>query len=261
MNIIVCIKQVPDITEMRWDPETGSLIREGIPTIINPCDKSAIEAALQLRGVHGGKVTALSMGPPQVEEALREALGMGVDEAVQLTGKEFAGSDTLATSRTLGLAIEKIGKYDLIICGKEAIDGMTAQVGPQLAEYLKIPQLTYVTGIEIDNDRVKVTQQLDDYRRILSSPLPALITVEKDAYPPRVAPLDCILESYSKEILFWGATDLSATDDYFGLRGSPTRLGEVYTIKLGKGRVQLFEGAPEDIATQFVEKLKEKYFI
>ena len=156
MNIIVCIKQVPDVTEVSWDPETGSLIRKGIPSIINPNDKNAIEAALQLKEMNGGEVTVISMGPSQVEEALREALGMGVDRAIQLTAKQFAGSDTWATAYTLGLAMKKIGQYDLIICGKEAIDGMTAQVGPQLAEYLGLPQLAYAMHIEVVDSKVRV---------------------------------------------------------------------------------------------------------
>jgi electron transfer flavoprotein beta subunit len=149
MKIIVCIKQVPDVKEVKWDPETGSLIRKGIPSIINPNDRNALEAALQLREAHGGEVIVLSMGPSQVEEALREALAMGADRAVQLTDKGFAGSDTWATTYALGLAIRKMAPWDLVVCGKEAVDGMTAQVGPQLAEFLRIPQLTYALSLSI----------------------------------------------------------------------------------------------------------------
>ena len=261
MDIIVCIKQVPDVTEVGWDPETGSLIRKGIPSIINPNDKNAIEAALQLREVYGGTVTVLSMGPSQVEEALREALAMGIDKAIQLTAGEFAGSDTWATAYTLGLAAKKIGRYDLIICGKEAIDGMTAQVGPQLAEYLDLPQLAYAMHIEILDSKVRVKQKLGDFDRLLVAPMPALITVERDAYKPRVAPMDKILEAYGKEITVWKADDLNGLKENFGLSGSPTKLRKVYTPKLIRAKVEMLEGEPEEVAHKFVVKLKEKYIL
>jgi len=261
MHIIVCIKQVPDVTEVSWDPETGSLIRKGIPSIINPNDKNAIESALQLKERYGGEVTALSMGPSQVEEALREALGMGIDKAIQLTAKEFAGSDTWATAYTLGLAVKKIGPYDLIICGKEAVDGMTAQVGPQIAEYLGIPQLTYAMHMEVLDSKVRVKQKLGDLYRLLEAPMPALITVEREAYQPRVAPMDTILEAYGKEIPVWKPDDLNGEMEHFGLKGSPTKLRKVYTPKLVRGNVEMLEGAPGDIARKFVGKLKEKYII
>jgi electron transfer flavoprotein alpha/beta subunit len=261
MDIIVCIKQVPDVTEVSWDPETGSLIRKGIPSIINPNDKNAIEAALQLREGYGGTVTVLSMGPSQVEEALREALAMGIDRAVQLTANEFAGSDTWATAYTLGLAAKKIGRYDLIICGKEAIDGMTAQVGPQLAEYLDLPQLSYAMHIEILDIKVRVKQKLGDFDRLLEAPMPALITVERAAYKPRVAPMDKILEAYGKDIPVWKADDLNGLKENFGLSGSPTKLRKVYTPKLIRGKVEMFEGEPEEVAHKFVARLKEKYIL
>lgn len=261
MNIIVCIKQVPDVKEVSWDPKTGSLIRKGIPSIINPNDKNAIEAALQLKERHGGEVTVLSMGPSQVEEALREALGMGVDKAIQLTGKKFAGSDTWATSYALGLAVRKIAQYDLIICGKEAIDGMTAQVGPQLAECLNIPQLTYALEIEVTNSKVKIKQKLGDFHRLLEAPIPALITVEREAHEPRVAPMDTILEAYGKEITLWNVDDLDGEDENFGLKGSPTKLTRVYTPKLIKGKVEMLEGGPEEAARKCVEKIRARYII
>jgi electron transfer flavoprotein beta subunit len=201
------------------------------------------------------------MGPSQVEEALREALGMGADKAIRLTDKKFAGSDTWVTSYTLGLAIQRIAKWDLVICGKEALDGMTAQVGPQLAEYLDIPQLTYAVNLEVVDNRVKIRQKLGDIRRVLEAPLPALITVEREANQPRVAPVDCIIEAYNKEIAVWRADDLSGDDENFGLQGSPTKLRKVYTPKLLKGKAEMLEGGPEETAHQLIEKLKEKYIL
>ncbi|KPK30915.1 MAG: electron transfer flavoprotein subunit beta [Nitrospira bacterium SG8_3] len=261
MNIIVCIKQVPNVSEVKWDPETGALIRKGVPSIINPNDKNAIEAALQVKEEHGGEVTILSMGPGQVEEALREALGMGADHAIRLTDKKFAGSDTWATSYTLGLAIQRIGQWDLIVCGKEALDGMTAQVGPQLAEYLNIPQLTYAIDLQVSDKKVRIKQKLGDIQRVLEASLPALITVEREANQPRVAPMDTIIEAFSKEIRVWKADDLEGREENFGLKGSPTKLKKVYTPKVLKGKAEMFEGSPEEAAYQLTEKLREKYII
>ena len=261
MHVIVCIKQVPNVKEVKWDPETGSLIRKGVPSVINPNDKNAVEAALELREKHGGVVTVLTMGPSQAEEALREALGMGADKAIQLTDKQFAGSDTWATAYTLGLAIRKIASWDLIICGKEALDGMTAQVGPQVAECLGIPQLTYAVHIEVMNGRVRIRQKLGDLLRVLEAPMPALITVEREINQPRVAPVDSILEAFGKEIPVWKGDDLNGKEDCFGLKGSPTKLRKVYTPKLLKGKVEMLEGRPEEGARKLVQKLKERYMV
>jgi electron transfer flavoprotein beta subunit len=261
MNIIVCIKQVPNVAEVKWDPGTGALIRKGVPSIINPNDKNAIEAALQLREEHGGEVTILTMGPAQAEEALREALGMGADKAVQLTDRKFAGSDTWVTSYTLGLAVRKIGEWDLIICGKEALDGMTAQVGPQLAEYLNVPQLTYAIQIEVNDGKVRIKQKLGDFHRVLETPMPALITVEREINQPRVAPMDSILEAFSKERTVWEAANLDGDDGNYGLKGSPTKLRKVYTPKLLRGNAEMLDGSPDEAAHKLVEKLKEKYVI
>jgi electron transfer flavoprotein beta subunit len=178
MNIIVCIKQVPDVKEVKWD-ENGSLIRTGLPSIINPNDRHAIEAALALKDAHGGEVTVISMGPPQVEEALREALGMGCDRAILLTDRKFGGADCRATAYTLGLGIEKIGAYDLILTGVEAMDGNTAQVGPELADFLKLPLCSYALEVSCEKGSVRVLQNLGAVVRELSAPLPCLITAEK----------------------------------------------------------------------------------
>ncbi len=261
MNIIVCIKQVPKVTEVKWDPKTGSLIRKGVPSIINPNDENAIEAALQLKEKHGGEVTVISMGPSQVEKALREALAMGVDNVIQLTDRQFAGSDTWVTAYTLGLSIQKIGKYDLILCGKEVLDGMTAQVGPQLAEFLDLPQLTYAIDIQVNDQKVRIKQKFDDILRVVEAPMPALITVERELNQPRIAPVDKVIDAFEKEIQLLSADDLNGEECNLGLKGSPTKLRKVFTPKLLKGKVEMLEGTPVEVADTLVNKLKEKYII
>ncbi len=261
MNIIVCIKQVPKVTDVKWDKKTGSLIRKGVPSIINPNDENAIEAALQLKEQYGGKVTVISMGPSQVKKALREALAMGVDDVVQLTDKKFAGADTWVTAYTLGLAIKKIGKFDLILCGKEVLDGMTAQVGPQLAEYLDLPQLTYAVDIKIDNETARIKQKFDDVLRVVEAPMPALITVETEINIPRIAPVDKIMDAFTKDIPVLKADDIKGEDDKLGLKGSPTKLRKVFTPKVLKGKAEMLDGTPEEIADLLITRLKEKYII
>jgi len=261
LNIVACIKQVPSVTEVKWDPDTGSLIRKGVPSIINPSDKHAIEAGIRLKEKYGGLVTILSMGPDQVEDALREALAMGADRAIQLTDRAFAGSDTWATSYTLSLAIKKLGAFDVILCGKEALDGMTAQVGPEIAEQLKIPQLTYAVDIEVNEDKVKVHQILGEYQRCLETKLPVLITVERQSNVPRVAPMDKVIEAYNKAIEIWRSIDLNGDNEQFGLKGSPTKLKKVYTPKVFKGKVEMLSGTNEEIARALVKKLRERCII
>ncbi len=261
MDVIVCIKQVPDVAEVKWDPKTGSLIRKGVKSIINPNDKNAIEAALALKEKHGGQITILSMGPSQVESILREALAMGADHAVQLTDKMFAGADTWVTSYTLGLAIKKIGEFDLILCGKEVLDGMTAQVGPQLAEFLGLPQLTYAVDIQIFEDKVRIKQKFDNILRIIESPMPALITVERELNQPRITPMDKIIDAFNKEIQVLKAQDLNGEESNFGLKGSPTKIKEVFTPKRLKGKVEMIDGSPDQMADSLINKMKEKYII
>lgn len=260
MKIIVTIKQVPNVTKVKWDAD-GSLIRAGLPTIINPVDKHALEAALQLKEKHGGEVIVISMGPGQVEGALREAMCMGADQVIQLTDRKFAGADTWATSYALGCAIQKIGDYDLIISGVEAMDGNTAQVGPQMAEYLQLPLLSYALGIESDGKTVQIQQKLGDVERKIEADLPALITVEKEINDYRVTPMDKILEAFEKEIPVWEAADVDADLVHLGLKGSPTKLRKVFSPKIEKGKVQMLEGTPEEIARQVADKLNEKFLI
>jgi electron transfer flavoprotein beta subunit len=259
MDIVVCIKQVPETSEIGWDPDTGTLLREGASGVVNHHDKHAIEAALQLRETHGGSITALSMGPPQADEALREALSMGVDKAVLLSDRYFAGADTFATSYSLGLAVKKIARFDLILCGKETSDGMTAQVGPQLAELLGLPQLTCATEISIHDHSVRITQKLEGDLRILETSLPALITVAKQINQPRVSPMDSIMEAYrDKEVLVWTTQDLGGHSEHFGLNGSPTQTRKVYTKKVTRGKVAMLEGEPDEVARDLINALKRK---
>jgi electron transfer flavoprotein beta subunit len=189
MNIIVCIKQVPDTAEVKINPETGTLIREGVPSIVNPLDMHAIEAGLRIKEKVGGKLTVITMGPPQAETALREAISMGADDALLLSDRAFAGSDTWATSYTLSRAIEKLGA-DIIICGKQAIDGDTAQVGPEVAEFLNIPHISYVRKIEdVTKDSIRVQRLMDEGYDIVESTLPVLLTVVKELNEPRLPSL------------------------------------------------------------------------
>ena len=259
MDIVVCIKQVPEAGEIGWDPETGTLLREGASGVVNHNDKHAIEAALQLRKAHGGLITALSMGPPQADEALREALSMGVDKAVLLSDKCFAGADTLATSYALSLAMKKIARFDLILCGKETSDGMTAQVGPQLAELLNLPQLTCATEISIHDHSVRITQKLEGGIRILAASLPALVTVERHINQPRIPPMDSIMEAYrDKEVQAWSLEDLGERGEHFGLKGSPTQTRKVYTKKVTRGKLAMLEGEPDEVARALINALKQK---
>jgi electron transfer flavoprotein beta subunit len=259
MNIVVCIKQVPETSDVGWDPKTGTLLREGVGVILNHNDKHAIEAALQMREAHGGLITALSMGPPQAEDALREAMSMGIDKAVLLSDKRFAGADTLSTSYSLSLAIKKIGSFDLIICGKETSDGMTAQVGPQLAELLDLPQLTYATEIIIQKNSIRIRQKLEGSLRILETSLPALVTVEREINQPRIPAMDSIIEAYrDKDVLIWSAEDLGGDIERFGLKGSPTQFGRVYTKAVRRGKVSILKGEPDEVADKLIQTLKLK---
>ncbi len=255
MNIIVSIKQVPDTTEVRIDPETGTLVREGVPSIINPFDENAIEAALQLVEKHGGKVTVLTMGPPQAEQALREAIAMGADEGILVCDRAFAGSDTLATSYTLARAVRKIGDFDLILCGKQAFDGDTAQVGPGLAEHLGLPQVTYAIGLEVEGKKLQAKRLLEDRYEMVEARLPALVTVVKQINEPRHAGLRGVMKARKAEIVKWTAADLEADVTRCGLNGSPTNVLRVFApSRHTKG--ERIEGEASEAAVELYEKLR-----
>ena len=258
MNIIVCIKQVPETTEVKINPETNTLIREGVKSIINPFDMYAIEEAVRLRERHGGKVTVITMGPPQAEGALREAVAMGCDEATLITDRAFAGSDTWATSFTLASAIKKMGDFDLIICGKQASDGDTAQVGPGISAHLDIPQVTYVKKIEQIFDGIaRVERMTEEGYEIIESPLPALFTVVKEINEPRIPSLRGMMRAKKINITKWGANDIEVKPEYIGLSGSPTQVVKIFTPSPRKGG-QIFQGETVEVVQKLVDLLKEE---
>lgn len=230
MDILVFIKQVPDIGEVKIDPTTNNLIRQGIPSVINPFDKNALEEALLQKEKHGGKVTVLTMGPPQAKEALKECLAIGADEVIHLCDSAFGGSDTLATSKALAAAAKKIGQYDLIICGKQATDGDTAQVGPETAEFLGLPQVTNVAGITIEDNVATVKREQECGYEILKVNLPLLITVTKVINEPRLASIKGKMKANKAEIPVWTAQDIEVTKEDVGIKASPTRVAKIFNL-------------------------------
>jgi electron transfer flavoprotein alpha/beta subunit len=254
MRIIVCIKQVPDTAEVRINPETNTLIRDGVPSIINPYDTHAIEAGLQIREKTGGSVTVLTMGPPQAEVALKEAISMGADEAVLLTDRAFAGSDTWATAYTLAKAIEYIGA-DIILCGKQAIDGDTAQVGPEVAEFLNIPHVAYIRKIDdVTDSRIVVQRLMDDGYDVVESSLPVLLTVVRELNSPRLPSLKGKMAAKKAVIKKLTAADIRAEEDSLGLKGSPTQVRNIFAPEVRKDR-KMFEGTAEEQIDALVKEL------
>jgi electron transfer flavoprotein beta subunit len=257
MHFVVCIKQVPDTTDVRIDPETNTLMREGVESIINPFDMYAIEEALRLKAEVGGKVTALSMGPPQAEAALREAISMGVDEGILVSDRAFAGSDSWATSYTLAMALKKIGDYDMIIFGKQASDGDTAQVGPGVATHLDLPQITYVRKVEeIDENKIVAERLLEAGYEVIESPIPCILTVVKEINEPRLPSLKGKMAAKRAEITTWGAEDIGADPAKLGLDGSPTKVVKIFSPP-PRGGGEMLEGEPQEVVAQLVEKLKD----
>jgi len=259
MEILICIKQVPDTRDVKLDPETNTLKREGVDSIVNPFDLYAMEAALALRDAHGGQVTALTMGPPQAAEALRELVSYGVDEAALLSDRAFAGADTWATSYTLALGAKKLGGFDLIVCGKQAIDGDTAQVGPELAEQLGLPYAAFVRRIvsfDPESGRLTVERLMDDGYDVVEIELPALITVVKEIGEPRVPSLKGKMRAKKIDIPVLTAADIEADEDKIGLSGSPTRVLEVFAPQPRGQRVSI-EGEPGEQVRELFEHLKK----
>ncbi|MBI4336134.1 MAG: electron transfer flavoprotein subunit beta/FixA family protein [Candidatus Omnitrophica bacterium] len=256
MNIIVCIKQVPNTADVRIDPKTNTLIREGVESIINPFDTYAIEEAVRLKERFGGKITAISMGPPQAEAALREAVSVGCDEAVLVSDRAFAGSDTWATSYTLSQAIRKAGQFDVILCGKQASDGDTAQVGPGIATHLDIPQITYVKKIdEIRENKVRVERLVEEGYEVVESSLPCLLTVVKEINVPRLPSLKGKMKAKSAPVAKWTAKDLNCDPKKIGLDGSPTKVVRIFNPPPRKGGLKL-TGEPQEVVDKLLELLK-----
>lgn len=260
MKIIVCVKQVPDTTDVNLDPVTGTLIREGIPSIINPDDKAGIEAALRIKDENPNTtVTILSMGPPQADVALREALAMGADAALLLTDRQFGGSDTWATSSIIAAALKKMD-YDLIIAGRQAIDGDTAQVGPQIAEHLGIPQVSYVSGLEVHGNKLIVKRSFEDGYHRLEVKMPCLITTLAELNEPRYMTIGRVFDAYREfEVINWGHKDIKDTVDpaNMGLKGSPTKVKKSFT-KPPKGHGAVHEVSPDEAVEIIMKKLREK---
>jgi len=257
MNIVVCLKQVPGTTQVKIDPETNTLIRQGIENIINPFDTYAIEEGVRLKERFGGKVTAVSMGPPQAEAALREAISLGADEGVLLSDPAFAGADTWATSHTLSVAIRRLGQYDLIVCGRQTLDGDTGQVGPQLAEMLALPFVAYVSQIEkIADGAMRVRRMVEDGYEVMESPLPALITVVKEINTPRLPSLRGLARSKSATIPVWGVKELDMNPSLVGLSGSFTRVIRIFSPQR-VGRGEIFQGELENQVDCLIGRLKD----
>jgi len=257
MNIVVCIKQVPETTEVRINPETNTLMREGVKSIINPFDMYAIEEAIRLKERFGGKIMILTMGPPQADSALREAISMGADEGYLVCDRAFAGSDTWATSYTLAGAIKKLGQFDLIICGKQASDGDTAQVGPGISTHLNIPQVTYVKKVEEATDKLmRVERMLEEGFEIIETPLPALLTVVKEINEPRIPSLKGLMRAKSAKITMLTQKELDLDPQQIGLCGSPTQVVKIFTPTPRIGG-QILKGEVPDIAKQLVDLIKD----
>ncbi len=256
MKIIVCVKQVPDAKDVRLDPKTNTLAREGVQSIMNPYDQHAVEEAVLLKELLGGEVTVLSMGPPQAEEVLRQAISCGVDNAVLVSDRAFAGADTWATSYTLAKAVEKIGSFDLILCGKQAIDGDTAQVGPGLAMRLHIPFVTCVQKVrEASVTGVVLERMMDDGYDLLAVDFPVLLTVVKDINEPRVPSLKGKMRAKKVEIQKLTAADIGADPACIGLPGSPTQVVKVFPPE-ARGQRAIFTGSVDEQVSQLVDSLK-----
>jgi len=259
MNIVVCLKQVPDTTEVKIDPKTGTLIREGVPSIINPDDTHALEEALALKDASGANVTVISMGPPQAEKALREAKAMGADRTILITDRAFAGADTLATSNALAGAIKKLD-YDIVFTGLQAIDGDTAQVGPEIAEHLNIPQITYVEKLTAEKNGLIIKRALEDGYEIIDVQTPVLLTAIKDLNKPRYMNMKNIFGMDDSNVEIWSSSDIAVDKALLGLSGSPTKVKKSST-KEPKGQGEIINLPAKESAIYAASKLKEKHII
>lgn len=261
MNSVVCLKQVPGTTRVAIDPQTNTLVRQGIESIVNPFDTYALEEGVRLKERYGGRTTAISMGPPQAEAMLRETISTGADEAILLCDSTFAGSDTWATAYVLSRAIQKIKDYDLVICGRQTIDGDTGQVGPELAEMLEVPFVAYVSQIEeVNNGLMRVRRMVEDGHEVIEAPLPAVITVAKEINVPRLPSLRGLTRARSAVIPVWTAGELNIDKDMVGLAGSATRVIKIFYPQRVR-QAEMLEGSPENQVDSLLEKLRESRLI
>lgn len=258
MKVVVCIKQVPGInSKMHIDPDTKTVVWEGEERVINPLDMYALEEGLRIKEQHGGTVDALSMGTSQVKEILRESIAMGVDQCFLICDSAFDGSDTLATSYILSKAIEKIEQFDIVICGKQTLDGDTGQVGPQLAELMGLPFISYVSQIEeIKDGYVRVQRMIEDGHQIVEMALPGVISVVKEINVPRLPSLRGLMQSKKAQIPVWDGQELGVDINRIGLSGSPTQVVD-FSIPERAAGGELLQGSPESQVEQLLEKLKE----
>ncbi len=260
MNIIVCVKQVPATNEVKMNKETNTIIREGIEAIINPFDTYAVEEGVRIKEKTEGKATVLSMGIPSVAELLKETIAVGIDDAVLLSDRAFAGADSLATSYALSMGIKHIGEYDLIICGKQAIDGDTAQVGPGLAEKLGIPHTTYVRKIEeLRDGYIRCQRMTEDGYEVIEMPLPAVITVVKEINEPRLPSLKGKMRAKKTEVKVWTSDDIGADKAFCGLKGSPTQVVKTF-VPVHDIQNEMIEGEPAEQAATLAKKLLSMQF-
>lgn len=265
MNIVIPIKQVPETSNVKMDEETGTMKREGVESIINPLDLYAIEVGIQLKEKRGGKVTVISMGPPSAEKAIREAIAMGCDDGILLSGREFAGSDTWATSYALSSAIDEIGDYDLILAGERATDGDTGQVGPGIASFLDLPLSTYTSEIDVVKEKsLKVKRLVEEGYEKLELPLPCLLTVVKEISFPRLPTLRGKQKSRKVDVPVWDTEKIDMDEDKLGLGGSPTRVVNIDHPKVTRGGRKVDardEEKIEDAVQELFEFLQEKEIV
>lgn len=261
MKILVCVKQVPDTNEVKIDPVKGTLIRDGVPSILNPDDANALEAALLLKDKNKDvTVAVLTMGPPQASYMLRECLAMGADEAYLMSDRAFGGADTCATSTTIAAGIKKVGDVDLIFAGRQAIDGDTAQVGPQVAERLGVPVVTYVQSMELGDGQVKVQRQLEDGYEVIQVPTPCLLTCVKELNEPRYMTVGSIVDACKAKITVWNHEDVELSPEDCGLNASPTQVFRSFTPP-AKGKGEMLSGTAREMSAALIGKLKEKHYL
>jgi electron transfer flavoprotein beta subunit len=261
MNIIVCLKQVPGTTQVKIDPQTNTLIRQGVASILNPFDAYALEEGVRLKERYSGKVTVITMGPSQAIDMLREAISVGADQAILLSDREFAGSDTLATSYTLAQAVKKVGEYDLVLCGRQTLDGDTGQVGPEISQMLGLPFIAYVSKVEeAANGILRVQRMVDDGHEVVETALPAVITVTKEINVPRLPSLRGMAKSKSAQIPTWTANDIAAQKNSVGRVGSATVVVKTFVPERVR-RGQVLKGTVEEQVAALVGNLREAKII